>query len=74
MARLDRGGSRFDPSVSDVIELDKESRYRDRLGRKWEWDDHNGWVVDRMATFGGFSPDEEFAPFVVDDPCSVCGR
>ncbi|QDK03635.1 hypothetical protein SEA_MOOSTARD_102 [Mycobacterium phage Moostard] len=74
MRRLDRRGSGFDSLVSDMIELDKESTYRDRLGRKWEWSDLNGWVINRMATFGGFWPDDEFAPFTVIDPCPTCGR
>lgn len=31
--------------------------WRDARGRRWEWDDINGWVVDRMATYGGHTPD-----------------
>ncbi|AGT12711.1 hypothetical protein PBI_WHIRLWIND_107 [Mycobacterium phage Whirlwind] len=57
-----------------MIELDKESTYRDRGGFKWEWSDLDGWVVDGVATFGGFWPSEEFAPFTVIDPCPTCGR
>ncbi|UVF61278.1 hypothetical protein SEA_DUNCANSLEG_108 [Mycobacterium phage DuncansLeg] len=71
---MDRRGSGFDSLVSDMIELDKESTYRDRGGFKWEWDDLNGWVVGGKATFGGFWPDERFAPYTKIDPCPTCGK
>lgn len=60
-----------------MIELDRNKAWLDNLGHRWEWTDLNGWVVDGKATWGGFWPEEKFAPyrFVLDDsPAYIIGQ
>lgn len=47
------------------VELDESQAWRDVKGRLWEWSDLNGWVVDGMATLGGFWPEDRHWPFTL---------
>lgn len=41
---------------STLSNYDRGQVWLDDGGRIWEWSDLDGWVVDGMASFGGFEP------------------
>lgn len=48
-----------------LTDHDHDRVWLDDCGRVWEWDDINGWVVDGMATVGGFWPEDAQPPIRV---------
>lgn len=52
---------------TNLGDWDNDRVWLSHTGGTWEWSDINGWVVDGMATLGGYDPDDH-GPFTWVQP------